>query len=138
MEKIKFSIHGMTCVVCSSTCQKSIQKLDGVKSCNVNFASGVALVEYDKDKVTPKDIYDAVSRSGYKAAKPSSKGERRQTYRNAGTVIFVARVRNVEYVGRQISLCDFSRRQSDSLYNHSTYALHTRDNSRHAVLYKRL
>ncbi len=76
MEKLKFSIHGMTCVVCSSTCQKSIQKLDGVKSCNVNFASGVALVEYDKDKVTPKDIYDAVSRSGYKAVPAQSQAKK--------------------------------------------------------------
>lgn len=76
MEKIKFSIHGMTCVVCSSTCQKSIQKLDGVKSCNVNFASGVALVEYDKDKVTPKDIYDAVNRSGYKAVPAQSQAQK--------------------------------------------------------------
>ncbi|MDE7078670.1 MAG: heavy metal translocating P-type ATPase, partial [Clostridia bacterium] len=54
-------------VVCSGTCQKAISKLDGVKTCNVNFASGVALVEYDEEKVGEKEIFGAVEKAGYKA-----------------------------------------------------------------------
>ncbi|MDE6472173.1 MAG: heavy metal translocating P-type ATPase [Clostridia bacterium] len=74
--KIKFNIQGMTCVVCANTCQKAIAKLGGVKSCNVNFASGVAIVEYD-DTTTEKDIFSAVSKDGYKAVaiNQESKGE---------------------------------------------------------------
>jgi Cu+-exporting ATPase len=67
LKKLKFNIQGMTCVVCSGSCQKAIAKLDGVKSCNVNFASGVALVEYDEEKVGEKEIYGAVEKAGYKA-----------------------------------------------------------------------
>ena len=67
LKKLKFNIQGMTCVVCSGSCQKAIEKLDGVKSCNVNFASGVALVEYDEEKVGEKEIYGAVEKAGYKA-----------------------------------------------------------------------
>lgn len=66
MKKLKFNIEGMTCVVCSGTCQKAISKLDGVKTCNVNFASGAALVEYEEDKVGEKEIYGAVEKAGYK------------------------------------------------------------------------
>ncbi len=66
LNKLKFSIQGMTCVVCANTCQKVIGKLSGVKSCNVNFASGVAIVEFD-DTTTEKDIFSAVSKAGYKA-----------------------------------------------------------------------
>ncbi|MDE6189776.1 MAG: heavy metal translocating P-type ATPase, partial [Clostridia bacterium] len=66
-EKLKFNIEGMTCVVCSGTCQKEIAKLEGVLTCNVNFASGVALVEYDGEKVGEKEIYSAVDKAGYKA-----------------------------------------------------------------------
>ncbi|MDE5991194.1 MAG: heavy metal translocating P-type ATPase [Clostridia bacterium] len=66
-KKLKFNIEGMTCVVCSGTCQKAISKLDGVKTCNVNFASGVALVEYDEEKVGEKEIFGAVEKAGYKA-----------------------------------------------------------------------
>ncbi|MDE6362532.1 MAG: heavy metal translocating P-type ATPase [Clostridia bacterium] len=67
-KKVKFNIQGMTCVVCANTCQKAIAKLSGVKSCNVNFASGVALVEYDDNSVSEKDIFAAVNKAGYKAA----------------------------------------------------------------------
>lgn len=66
-KKLKFSISGMTCVVCAETCRKAIQKLDGVSACNVNFASGIAITEYDETKVSPKDIMDAVNKAGYKA-----------------------------------------------------------------------
>ncbi|MDE5549475.1 MAG: HAD-IC family P-type ATPase [Clostridia bacterium] len=66
-KKLKFNIEGMTCVVCSGTCQKAISKLDGVKTCNINFASGVALVEYDDENVGEKEIYGAVEKAGYKA-----------------------------------------------------------------------
>ncbi|MDE7192109.1 MAG: heavy metal translocating P-type ATPase [Clostridia bacterium] len=66
-KKVKFNIQGMTCVVCANTCQKAIAKLSGVKSCNVNFASGVALVEYDDNSISEKDIFAAVNKAGYKA-----------------------------------------------------------------------
>ncbi len=67
LKKVKFNIQGMTCVVCANTCQKAIAKLSGVKSCNVNFASGVALVEYDEDIASRNDIFSAVTKAGYKA-----------------------------------------------------------------------
>ncbi|MDE6473843.1 MAG: cadmium-translocating P-type ATPase [Clostridia bacterium] len=67
IKKVKFNIQGMTCVVCANTCQKAIAKTDGVKSCNVNFASGVALVEYDENVASEKDIFTAVTKAGYKA-----------------------------------------------------------------------
>lgn len=67
LKKVKFNIQGMTCVVCANTCQKAIAKLSGVKSCNVNFASGVALVEYDEDIASRNGIFSAVTKAGYKA-----------------------------------------------------------------------
>ena len=74
-KKLKFSIQGMPCVVCANTCQKAIAKLGGVKSCNVNFASGVALVEYDENTATEKDIFAAVSKAGYKAVAMNQEGK---------------------------------------------------------------
>ena len=82
-KKLKFNIEGMTCVVCSGTCQKAISKLDGVKTCNVNFASGVALVEYDEEKVGEKDIYGAVEKAGYKVVV----GERQESKGGIARVI---------------------------------------------------
>lgn len=89
MDKIKFNIQGMTCVVCSNTCQKAIEKLDGVKSCNVNFASGVALVEYDGEKTSAEKIYDAVNKSGYKAV-PGEKGEKKENIGKLAAMLVLA------------------------------------------------
>ncbi|MDE6275191.1 MAG: heavy metal translocating P-type ATPase [Clostridia bacterium] len=75
IKKVKFNIQGMTCVVCAGTCQKAIAKLSGIKSCNVNFASGVALVEYDDDKTNEKDIFSAVNKAGYKAVAVNQEGK---------------------------------------------------------------
>lgn len=57
----------MTCVVCAATCRRAIEKLDGVNACNVNFASGKAVVEYDEGKVSEADVARAVEKAGYKA-----------------------------------------------------------------------
>lgn len=65
-QKFRFSIEGMTCVVCAATCRKAIEKLDGVSACDVNFASGKAIVEYDSDKLKTDDIVKAVEKAGYK------------------------------------------------------------------------
>ncbi|MDE6870276.1 MAG: heavy metal translocating P-type ATPase [Clostridia bacterium] len=75
IKKVKFNIQGMTCVVCANTCQKAITKLSGVKSCNVNFASGVAIVEYDEDNASEKDIFSAVNKAGYKAVAINQEGK---------------------------------------------------------------
>ena len=74
-KKLKFSIQGMTCVVCANTCQKAIAKLNGVLSCNVNFASGVALVEYDDNLVAEKEVFSAVNKAGYKAVAINQEGK---------------------------------------------------------------
>lgn len=66
-KKFKFAISGMTCVVCANTCQKAILKVNGVSACNVNFASGIALVEYDDAIANEEIITDAVNKAGYKA-----------------------------------------------------------------------
>lgn len=67
MKNTIFRINGMSCVVCSSTCKKAIEKLQGVKSADVNFASGKAVVVYDESKVSLKEIAEAVTKAGYSA-----------------------------------------------------------------------
>ena len=44
MKSIIFNIKGMSCVVCSASCQRALLKLDGVSRADVNFASGKAVV----------------------------------------------------------------------------------------------
>ncbi|MEG2085755.1 MAG: heavy metal translocating P-type ATPase [Clostridia bacterium] len=63
--KKKFSIKGMSCSSCQAHVQKAVEKLDGVKSCNVNLINNTMDVE--TDKLTDTDIIKAVIDVGYGA-----------------------------------------------------------------------
>lgn len=63
----KFNVTGMTCSACSAHVEKSVGKLDGVKSVNVNLLRGSMQVDFDESKVTDEQIIDAVKSGGYGA-----------------------------------------------------------------------
>ncbi len=68
MEQIKtykLKIKGMTCASCVASVEKSLNKLDGVKTAAVNFATESASVQYNPDKVTSDDFKKAVQNAGY-------------------------------------------------------------------------
>lgn len=61
--KAEFTIDGMTCAIgCAATIQKKISKMDGVKSAKVDFDKKLAMVEFDKAKVTPELLTEAVTK----------------------------------------------------------------------------
>lgn len=62
-----FSVKGMHCASCVRVIEKSVGKIPGVASCNVNLATEQATVNYDSSKVTKEQIGDAVSQVGYQA-----------------------------------------------------------------------
>ncbi len=64
-------IGGMTCANCAGTIEERVTALEGVVSVDANFATDRGSVEYDPDRVTLADIYDAVSDAGYEAAAES-------------------------------------------------------------------
>ena len=43
----KFNVTGMTCSACSAHVEKSVKKLDGVKSVNVNLLQNNMHVDFD-------------------------------------------------------------------------------------------
>src|SRR3989338_4545535 len=47
IKKIILPIKGMHCASCAATIEKSLKRLKGVSSANVNFASEKAAVDYD-------------------------------------------------------------------------------------------
>ena len=47
IQKESFKISGMSCVACSARVEKGLNKLEGVKSANVNFAMEKATIEFD-------------------------------------------------------------------------------------------
>lgn len=68
MKKVKFNIQGMTCSSCQAHVNKAVEKLDGVKSVNVNLLSNNMVVEYEENKLDNQKIISAVVDAGYGAS----------------------------------------------------------------------
>ncbi|HLD33919.1 MAG TPA: heavy metal translocating P-type ATPase [Candidatus Nanoarchaeia archaeon] len=66
MKQTTFKIIGMHCASCSLRNERSLLKLDGVKTANVNYALRSAAVEYDEAKLSEHDLHQAVVKNGYK------------------------------------------------------------------------
>ena len=64
-EKISFEVKGMVCDSCEKLIQRSVSKLDGVKSAKVSYTSGKAEVEFDSEKISKKKILSKVEDEGY-------------------------------------------------------------------------
>ena len=65
--KLKFNVIGMSCAACSSNIEKTVSKLSGVKSVQVNLLKNDMVVEFDQEKTNEKDIIKAVQKIGYDA-----------------------------------------------------------------------
>ena len=67
MKTMKFEITGMTCSACAQHVEKAVNKLDGIKTANVNLLTNRLTVEADPSVIGAEDIVAAVEKSGYGA-----------------------------------------------------------------------
>jgi Cu+-exporting ATPase len=58
-------VTGMTCANCAANIERSVSKLEGVKSASVNFGAELLSVTYDPAGLDVKDIADQVKKAGY-------------------------------------------------------------------------
>lgn len=65
MKKVKMTISGMHCGSCAGNIERSLKKVEGVKSCSVSMMTNKSIVEAE-DKVSEEELRKAVSRAGYK------------------------------------------------------------------------
>jgi len=65
LDTITFPVSGMTCANCAMNIERGVNKLDGVDTANVNFASEQVTVAYDARAVSPDQIVDRVHQSGF-------------------------------------------------------------------------
>ena len=65
--KQKFDVTGMTCSACSAHVEKSVNKLAGISSVNVNLLQNSMTVEYEETELTDEEIIKAVEQGGYGA-----------------------------------------------------------------------
>ena len=58
-------IAGMTCASCAKAVERSVGKLDGVQTVDVNFATEKASISYIPEKVKLSEIKEAIKKAGY-------------------------------------------------------------------------
>ncbi|TSC93811.1 MAG: Cu2+-exporting ATPase [Candidatus Berkelbacteria bacterium Licking1014_85] len=66
-QKINLKIIGMSCNSCAVNIENKIQKMDGIISASVNFATENMQVEFDCHKITVEKIKEKVKELGYQA-----------------------------------------------------------------------
>ena len=64
--RVVLDVGGMSCATCAQTIEDALNKMKGVQKASVNFAAEKAVVEYDPDVVTQKNIEDTIFGLGYK------------------------------------------------------------------------
>jgi len=67
MKKTELSINGMHCASCSVLLTRALSKAEGVKTANVNYAAGKALVEFDERATNEQNLIEVVKSKGYSA-----------------------------------------------------------------------
>lgn len=75
MQKATIQLETLTCPSCMQKIENGVKSLDGVdkKSIKVLFNSSKVRVEYDDEKVSIKDIENAIDKLGYEVLKSQVK-----------------------------------------------------------------
>lgn len=63
--QLHLPVTGMTCASCSTRVERSLARVPGVSTAQVNLATEQATVTYDAKAVSPHDLIAAVEQSGY-------------------------------------------------------------------------
>jgi Cu+-exporting ATPase len=64
-KKESLKISGMSCAACAARIEKGLNKLDGVKQANVNFAMERATIEYDDKSISQEKFEETIQKLGY-------------------------------------------------------------------------
>ena len=73
MERIAFTVEGMSCASCVKRVETAVNKVPGASDAAVNLATGKVRVDYDPGQAKPADLIAAVEKAGYQA--PAEKVE---------------------------------------------------------------
>ncbi len=74
IEKVTIMVEGMACPFCEKAVEFVLKRMEGVVSAKASALRKEVVVEYDPDKVTPRDMVSAINRQTfYRASFP---GER--------------------------------------------------------------
>lgn len=65
-------VEGMHCKMCSASVTKALEATEGVEKVEVSHEKGVAVVQYDDQKVTEAKLREVINGTGFKAVDEKS------------------------------------------------------------------
>jgi copper chaperone CopZ len=65
IQKVEFTISGMTCASCEEHVNYELKKLTGIINTTVSYKKGNAIVEFDNSKTNITEIEKAINSTGY-------------------------------------------------------------------------
>lgn len=65
-------VEGMHCKMCSASVTKALEATEGVEKVEVSHEKGVAVVQYDDQKVTEAKLREVINSTGFKAVEEKS------------------------------------------------------------------
>lgn len=65
MENKLLPVKGMHCASCASVITRKLEKLEGVETCAVNYATEKAQISFDPKKITISDMNNQIEKLGY-------------------------------------------------------------------------
>ena len=72
-ERREVRVTGMTCAACAAAVERALGAREGVYEASVNLATNSAKVEYDPDRISPREIDEAIEGAGYGVRTPSER-----------------------------------------------------------------
>ncbi len=72
-KKQSIKISGMSCAACAARIEKGLNRLEGVKLANVNFAIEKATIEFDDDKIDSEKFNETIEKLGFGVVKEDIK-----------------------------------------------------------------
>lgn len=65
MEQLQIRVHGMTCVMCVKTIEKTLQNFPGIDNVSVNLNTGKVVINGELDKISAGEIAESIRANGY-------------------------------------------------------------------------
>ena len=65
LQNVVFMIGGMTCINCENKIRQSLENTDGVIEADVSYSTSKAIVTFDGELITIKEIANIIHKLGY-------------------------------------------------------------------------
>ena len=72
----RIRVEGMHCKMCSASVAKALKATEGVESVDVSDKEGLAVVQYDDQKVTEAKLREVINGTGFKAVEEKTASSR--------------------------------------------------------------